>query len=94
MRFLLSVLWTWQAAWSKVSERRGRRKPQSLLCARLGSHVSLLPPFHSWEVSHRTQLPLLGRGVRCQPLEGEVSEGLWTPLGTTAPVSPRQEDGV
>lgn len=85
---------TRQAAWSRVSELRGKRKPQSLLCAHLGSCVSLLPPFHSWEVSHRIQFPLPGRGIRCQPLEGEVSEGLWTPLETTAPVSPWQEDSV
>lgn len=94
MRFLLRVLLTWQAAWSRVSELRGRRKPQSLLCAHLGSRVSLLPSFHSWEVSYQIQFPLLGMGIRCQPLGGEVSEGLWTPLETTVPVSPWQEDGV
>ena len=88
MRFLLHVLLTWQAAWSRVSELRGRRKPQSFLCAHLGSRVSLLPPFHSLEVSYRIQFPLPGRGIRCQLLGGEVSEGLWTPLETNAPVSP------
>ena len=42
----------------------------------------------SWEVSHQVGPTLMGRRIRCQPLEGDISEDLWARVETTTQLLP------